>query len=261
MPIRTSYAEGTPSWIDLTTSDPAAALAFYGELFGWTFDASPTADGNEYVMASLNGHTAAGMMQQRADLAEMDVPSMWNTYITVDDIAATVAKVESAGGSIMMPSLEAMDAGHMAVVSDTTGAIICLWQPNQHIGCEIVNEAGALTWNELIDDDIPAANAFYAEVFGMAAVAQDMGGGVTYNLFMVGDDMVAGALNPPMEGIPNHWSVYFQVDDADATAERAAFLGGSAMGPATEIPTVGRIVVLQDPTGATFVAIQPADQP
>ena len=35
MPERDSYEPGTPSGVDLSTPDPAAAKRFYGELFGW----------------------------------------------------------------------------------------------------------------------------------------------------------------------------------------------------------------------------------
>jgi predicted enzyme related to lactoylglutathione lyase len=37
MPERTSYTQGTPNWVDLPTSDQAAAKAFYAGLFGWTY--------------------------------------------------------------------------------------------------------------------------------------------------------------------------------------------------------------------------------
>ena len=65
MPERTQYAPGTPSWVDLQTSDQAGAKSFYGALFGWEYDDQPVghdADGNEvfYSMATKNGkHVAA----------------------------------------------------------------------------------------------------------------------------------------------------------------------------------------------------------
>lgn len=259
MSVETSYEHGTPSWVDLMTTDPAGAQEFYGGLFGWDFEANPTPDGQVYIMASLRGKSAAGMGQQQQEQVDMGIPPMWNTYITVSDIEETVGKTEGAGGSVMMPPIEVMDAGHMAVVVDPTGGVVCMWQANEHIGAEIRAEHGALAWNELITDNLEAAASFYKALFGLDTQEQDMGEGNIYTLLMRGEDMVAGMLPPPMEGMPNHWAVYFQVDDIDATVAKAEASGGSSMAPIMDIPSVGRIAALQDPQGANFLVIQPAE--
>jgi predicted enzyme related to lactoylglutathione lyase len=256
MPVVTSHAQGTPSWIDLSTTDPAAAQAFYGPLFGWSFEVNPTDQGDEYIMASLNGSSAAGMMQQMAEQAAMGLPSLWNTYFTVDDIGATVGKVEGAGGSVMMPPMQVMDAGHLAVIVDPTGAVACLWQPGQHIGCEIVNEPGALIWNELVSTDSQAALQFYNDIHGTTTIEEDMGMEEPYRMLVVGENPVAGAMAPPMEGIPNHWSIYFNVANLDETLSLAAELGGAVVVPAFDVPGVWRMAGLTDPTGAMFMLMQ-----
>lgn len=255
MPTRTEYAQGTPSWIDLSTTDPGAAQSFYGPLMGWSFDTNPTPEGGEYTMATLDGKAAAGMMQQQPEQAKMGIPSLWNTYITVDDVAAAAGRVEEAGGSVMMPPMEVMDAGHMSVVVDPSGAVVCLWQPVESIGCEIVNEPGALCWNELVSDNVAAAVPFYKSVLGIDSAEQDIGGPDPYTMFMVGDAPVGGAMAPPMEGIPNHWSVYFAVGDTEATVAQATELGGTIIAPPFDTP-VGLMAGIQDPTGATFSVIQ-----
>ncbi|NNF54217.1 MAG: VOC family protein [Acidimicrobiales bacterium] len=260
MPVRESYAHGTPSWIDLSTTDVEGAQEFYGPLLGWSFETNPTPEGGKYTMASLKNKSAAGMMQQAEEQAQMGIPPMWNTYITVDDLDQAVAKTTEAGGSVMMPPMEVMDSGRMAVITDATGAVVCLWQANNHIGSEIVNEPGALTWNELITDDVDSAKSFYNSVFGLGATEQDMGEGNIYTTLMQGDDMVAGVMLPPMDGLPNHWSVYFAVADVDETVAKATELGGTVLGPVMDIPDIGRMAVLQDPQGATFNAMQAAPQ-
>lgn len=257
MSVKTSYSQGTPSWVDLSTTDPAAAQAFYGELFGWTFVANET-PGDDYIMASLDGSAAAGMMQQSADQAAMGLPSMWNTYFSVDDINATVASVEDAGGSVMMPPMAVMDAGHMAVVVDPSGAVACLWQAQQHIGCEVVNEPGALIWNELLSSDVPAALGFYAKAFGIGTMEQDMGQPEPYRMLVVDEQPIAGAMAPAMDGIPNHWSVYFAVADVDAALSKTTELGGKVVVPALDVPGVGRLGGIEDPTGAMCMLMEPA---
>jgi hypothetical protein len=69
------------------------------------------------------------------------------------------------------------------------------------------------------------------------------------------EDVVA-SLNPLAEDqpdVPAHWSVTFAVDDADATAAKAAELGGQVVVAPFDAPWV-RMTVLSDPRGATFIA-------
>jgi uncharacterized protein len=254
MPVRTSYAQGTPNWVDLQSTDQPAAKAFYAGLFGWTYDDQPMGEGAVYSMAKFGGQDVAAIAPQSPELKAAGAPPMWNTYIAVDSADDAAAKVEAAGGQVAMPPFDVMDAGRMAFVLDPSGAAVAFWQANQHIGASLVNEAGALTWNELITTD-PAAAKFYEQVLGVTTSTMDMGTG-EYTLFHVGDQMVGGCTPPPMEGVPNHWHVYFAVDDADATAAKATELGGSVMVAPFDSP-VGRMAVLTDPQGAVFSIIKP----
>ena len=153
MPERTSYAQGTPNWVDLQTTDQDAAKAFYAGLFGWTYDDQPMAEGPVYSMAMLGGHQVAAIAPQPPEMAAAGAPPMWNTYIAVDSVDDAAAKVEAAGGKVAMAPFDVMDAGRMAFVMDPGGAAVALWQANQHIGATLVNEPGAVTWNELITAD------------------------------------------------------------------------------------------------------------
>lgn len=258
MPVRTSYAQGTPNWVDLQTTDQAAAKAFYAGLLGWAYDDQPMGEGALYSMAKLGDEYVAAIAPQPPELQAAGAPPMWNTYIAVDSVDDAVTRVEAAGGQVAMPPFDVTDAGRMAFVLDPSGVPVALWQANQHIGATLVNETGTLTWNELITTD-PAAGKFYEQVLGVTTSTMDMGTG-EYTLFHVGDQMVGGSTPPPMEGVPNHWHVYFAVDDADATAARAAELGGSVMVAPFDTP-VGRMAVLTDPQGAVFSIIKPAPQP
>jgi len=116
MPVRTSYAQGTPNWVDLQSPDQNAARAFYGSLFGWTFDDQPMPDGAVYSMAKLGDHDVAAIAAQPAEAIAAGAPPMWNTYLAVDSVDEAVAKVESAGGQVAMAPFDVMDAGRMAFV-------------------------------------------------------------------------------------------------------------------------------------------------
>ena len=71
------------------------------------------------------------------------------------------------------------------------------------------------------------------------------------------EDVVA-SINPIPDDQPDtpaHWSVTFGVDDADATAAKAAELGGTVVVSPFDAPWV-RMAVVADPQGATFIASQ-----
>ena len=145
MATMTEYLDGVPSWVDLMTPDPTASRAFYAALFGWDYDDQPTdRPGIDYTMAMKGGRAAAGMMQLSPEMAAGGMPPVWTTYVTVSDIDATTGRVETAGGTLLQPPMDVMEAGRMAVLTDPAGAVICAWQAREHIGCEVVNEHGAL---------------------------------------------------------------------------------------------------------------------
>jgi uncharacterized protein len=258
MPRRDSYAEGTPNWVDLQTTDTGAAKAFYTTVFGWTYDDQPMPQGGVYSMAKLGEEPVAAIAPQSPELAAAGVLPMWNTYLAVDAVDDTVAKTEAAGGQVAMAPFDVMDAGRMAFIIDPAGAAVALWQAGRHIGATLVNEPGTVTWNELITTD-PSAGAFYEQLLGLTTTTMDMGTG-QYTMLAVGGDPVGGITAPQMPGVPNHWHVYFAVADADATAAKVSDLGGSILAEPFDTPA-GRIAVARDPQGAAFSIIQSATQP
>ena len=251
MPERTSYVSGTPSWIDVQTTDPDSAKKFYGELFGWTYDDRPIDEENGvfYSMALVNGVEVAAI-SPLGDQAAAGVPPHWNSYISVDDIEAATAKVEPAGGTVIAPPFDVMTAGRMAVIADPTGAVFELWEARDNIGAKIVNEPGTFCWSELVTPDVAKAAAFYAAVVGWGSETNG-----DYTEFKLGGESIAGCMNPPMPGMPTVWGIYFAVADTDATVARATALGGSVLAPAMDIEP-GRFAVLADPQGAVFMVIK-----
>ena len=255
MPTRTEHAPGTPSFTDLATTDAAGAKAFYGAVFGWSFVDNETDIGTIYTMAQQGGRDVAGIMTQPSEQVEMGIPPMWNTYVTVADVHETIGEVEALGGSVHMPPMDVMDAGIMAVIADPTGAVCCVWQPKAGIGSEVVNEHGALCWNEVMTGDVPAAAAFYAGLFGWSTQEMDMGDAGVYTVFMLGERGIAGGTGlPPVEGVPPHWGTVFAVDDCDAVAAAVAEHGGSVMAGPFDTP-MGRSAACADPSGAVFQII------
>jgi len=257
MPKRESYASGTPNWVDLQAADQDAAKAFFAELLGWSYNDLPADETGDvvYAMAMVDGLEVAAIAAL-GDQADAGMPAHWNAYVSVDDIDATLIRVAPAGGTVLAPAFDVLDAGRMAVIQDPTGAILELWQPARHVGAALVDEPGAWSWTELITPDIPAAAAFYNAVFGWDTKQHD--DEPPYTEFTLSGASVAGALNPPMPGIPPSWGVYFSVSDTDAIVTKAEALGASVRVEPTDIPP-GRFAVLADPQGALFNVITMRD--
>lgn len=114
---------------------------------------------------------------------------------------------------------------------------------------------GEFCWIELGTTDQGAAKNFYSSLFGWQPNDMPMGPDEYYTIFRLeGRDAAAAyKLNPErMPGVPPHWMPYISVTDADATAARAAQAGGKVVAPPFDVFDLGRMAVIQDPTGATF---------
>lgn len=260
MSERTSYEPGTPCWIDLSTPDQDAAAEFYGALFGWSVveGEDPEATGG-YRVATLDDHAVGGVMK----IMEEGQPPAWSTYVAVTDVDATVAKAKEAGGQMMFEPMDVLDYGRMSFIVDPTGAVLGLWQPGKNKGAGIVNEPGALAWDELNTRDLEAAKQFYGAVFGWTFNDEHRGEGPGYTTILLGGKPVGGMLDlnaaeVPAE-VPAHWQVYFAVEDTDATVETAKQGGGGLMLEPFDTP-VGRIAILHDPFGASFAVIALSEQ-
>ena len=257
MSERDGYQPGVPCWIDTWQPDADAAVAFYTQLFGWEAeDTMPLGTPGKHFVCRLRGRDVAAI----ASRPEVAPPvTAWTTYIWVESAEVTAAKVVDAGGSVVMDPFESLDGGRIAIVADPAGAPFGVWQPGTHKGAGLVNEAGAWAMSLLSTSDPEAAKAFYSTVFGWET--ETFGAGQSAVTLWrlpgyVGGEPeqpvprdVVGVMSPT-DASPS-WSVDFWVDDVDATAEKAAALGGRVMEPPFDLP-VGRTAVLADPQGAVF---------
>jgi uncharacterized protein len=115
---------------------------------------------------------------------------------------------------------------------------------------------GQFNWCELMTTDVDAAKKFYTKLFGWETEEMSVPG-MTYTVIKVGGEGIGGIMNipEPAKGMPPMWGAYVTVDDVDKTAKTAEKLGGKLHVPPTDIPTVGRFCVIEDPQGAVINAI------
>jgi predicted enzyme related to lactoylglutathione lyase len=256
MPEFTSYLPGTPCWTDVTSTDLPRAVEFYRGLFGWDADVATEPEAGGYTMFKLDGKNVAAGSPPMGDAAA----SYWTTYIASDDVDATAEKIRAAGGAVMMDPFDVFDAGRMTIASDPTGATFGVWQADQHIGAQLANDPGTMNWNECQTRDVAAAAAFYEAVFGVEVKAFPTAEGrPPYHVIQVDGRGVAGifGLDENMAEVPPNWSTVFAVADHDATIAKAQELGGTVLMQGMDLPDIGRLGVIKDPTGAVFQVLQP----
>jgi predicted enzyme related to lactoylglutathione lyase len=245
MSQRDGYQHGVPSWIAGAHPDPEQAVAFYTELFGWQ-----AGERGEQVVCTLRGRDVAGFV--RGDAAA------WRTNVWVDRADETAERATGAGGRVVTAPFDLPGIGRTAVLADPAGAVFTVSEPEPHRGALVVNEPGAWAMSALTTPDPEGAKASYGAVFGWQT-----------DTFAAGDIEVTLWRLPGYEGgepeqpVPAdvvgvaapgdapRWDVDLWVDDPDATAARAAELGGTVLMEPMDL-AVGRRAVLADPQGATF---------
>jgi uncharacterized protein len=238
-------------------------VSFYTELFGWDAeDTMPPGTPGKHYMCRLRGRDVAAIASRPAKAPP--TPPAWSTYVWVESAEETAAKVTMAGGSVVMEPFPSLDGGRIAVVADPAGAVFAVWQPGEHKGAQLVNEPGAWSMSALNTRDPDGAKEFYGGVLGWDTETLDLGaaevtlwrlsgyvGGETGQ--PVPRDVIATMAPMTGDDAPPRWSVDFWVDDVDATAERAAQLGGEVVAAPYDIPVAAlRQAVLADPQGAAF---------
>jgi len=251
MSVVTSYAPGTPCWVDVSTPDLERTELFYSRLFGWKPAPRTEAAWSGYAMLQLDGIDVAGAGQA----AEESGPPVWSTYFASADVAATAERIVRGGGEVVVEPMDVFDAGRMCFGVDPTGAVFGVWQAGRHVGAGLVDEPVSFAWNELRTPDADAAAGFYGAVFGWAGEPLGDDPDFVYRV------MAAGSRSCGIwqQDDAARWSVYFAVGDPDATAVKAAELGGSVQREPTDTP-YGRMAVLEDPLGAAFSVIRLAEE-
>jgi uncharacterized protein len=248
MSERDGYENGVPCWVVALQPDCHAGAEFYGALFGW--DTSQYE--NRFFTARLRGRDVAAV----APLPDTKPPAAWITNVYADDPDATAAKAREAGGTVLAEPFD-NSQGRLAVIQDPTGAVFGAWRPAGVTGAQVVNEPSAWAMSRLDTPDPDAAAAFYGHVFGWTTEA--FGPVTMFRLpgYVGGEpeqpvsrEVVATMSAAHGDGAPG-WGVNLWDRDVDATAARAAELGGRVLAAPFDTP-MSRMAVLADPHGAPF---------
>lgn len=241
---------GAPCWIDLYSSDTDKATDFYGQLFGWTTESAGPEFGGYFTFLKDGKHVAGCMHND----GQEGYPDAWTVYLTTDDAGRTAAAAAAQGGRILLEPMAVAENGVMAMVVDPGQATIGVWQPGNQKGFDVRNEVGTAAWFELHTREYDATVDFYRDVFGWDPHTAGDSPEFRYTTLGRDENALAGIMDATRfmpEGAPAAWSIYFEVDDTDATLEQVAELGGKILRPAEDTP-FGRLAQAADPTGTSF---------
>ena len=160
----------------------------------------------------------------------------------------------------MVPPTDVPGMVRFAVAMDPQGAAFGVVQNISARTPEPIIDAapapGSFCWDELATKDLDAAGKYYGSVFGWTGKLGE--GAMPYWHWKSGTMDIGGMMAIPMPNMPPYWLAYIAAADVDAKTAKVRELGGKViMGP-MEVENVGRLSVVQDPTGATFALFRSA---
>ncbi|KAB8167910.1 VOC family protein [Streptomyces sp. 3MP-14] len=249
---------GTHRWVSLMVRDVSVAQRFYGELFGWEFDAGPAQLG-PYVRALRDGHPVAGLGELASGVRSTAVS--WLPYIATEDVDATAGTIRECGGTVAVGPIEVDQVGRLAIASDVNGAVFGLWQGGPRRSRPFYGPAGTPEWNELITADTSVVSKFYSNVLGYEAVPEPaLPEEMDYLTLRLNGRPVASIRGVGARALPPdrgpHWQTYFSVPDVDQALRDVERLGGRALS-APEVSPFGRWAKAADPEGGIFAVVRP----
>jgi uncharacterized protein len=251
-------------WYELMTSDPEGAIAFYGDVVGWTaqpFGGERTED--PYHVVSGSAGPLGGIMRIPAEAKDCGMSPWWGGYVGSADVDADAERLSGAGASVKRPPEDIPGVGRFAVMNDPGGAIFMLLKGSSPDGMEAAPPmaTGHVGWHELYSGSFDADLAFYTSQFGWGkGEAMDMGPMGSYQLFSMsgGTDFnsMEGGMMPKPEQMPEpQWLFYFVVPDIDEGVEKVKAGGGTVLNGPAEVPGGAWIIQATDPQGAMFALV------
>ena len=254
-----TYSPGDPCWMDLMTDSMEATRAFYGALFGWTFE-DAGADFGHYNTMFLNGVPVAGAMQNAdaaagmpEDMTDTALGNYWTAYLSTDDIHALAARAEAAGASVMYDPMRVGDSGWNTVVVHPALGAVGAWQKLDFAGIGEQMKPGTPYWFEGHSAAFDEAQTLLAEVFewdnSMMADTPEF----RYGQNRGGEEPTAGLYDSAetLGELPAHWQVYIGAEDIDAAVAKVVELGGTVLSEPQDSPW-GRLAFVADSLGATL---------
>jgi predicted enzyme related to lactoylglutathione lyase len=256
LPGEGSALPGKIVWHDLLTDTPDETRAFYGGLFGWTFEPLDVPGAN-YTLIRHQGRLIGGMVDQNRLATPADI-SQWVVVLSVADAAQATQTLADAGGTVFTPPTSLGERGTISVVADPQGAVLALLQTDGHDPADNGADTpiGGFLWDELWASDPADAAAFYQRLaaFDMEPLAAGPEQApVAYKVLSSQGVPRLGIRKRPADDLSPTWASYLRVADEDGLKDivaRTEALGGRVLMPVTQRPRGGHVAVIAGPSGA-----------
>lgn len=245
----------TSSGTNCSPAIPDAAVEFYGSVVGWKARDSGMGGGMDYRLLSAGGTDVGGLMKLPADAAVNGMRPTWLGYVGVDDVDATVKKIEQAGGAVHMPPTDIPGVGRFAMVADPQGVTFYVMRGTVDGTSEAFSTktAGHCSWNELVTSDQAAALDFYVTQFGWEhGDSMPMGKAGDYRFLEHGGEMIGAVMNRMDADQPTRWNFYYRVPSITAAVEAIKARGGTIEFGPEEVPGGDHVINATDPQGVSF---------
>jgi predicted enzyme related to lactoylglutathione lyase len=251
-PASQEHHVGKVIFVELVTSDLAAAKQFYAGLFGWTFR-DIRARGTEYAEASLDGLPVAGLIHKGVPAGEHRQPA-WLTFIAVRDVDAAKKIALQQGAKVLFEPHSVPNRGREAVFADPQGAIFAVLASSSGDPPDVLAAPGEWIWSSLITSDPDTDAAFYQTLFDYEVFDLPADEG-TRHLMLASDNYARASANTLPANRPNahpHWLNYVRVEDAVKMTAKVVALGGRVLVEPRVDRHGGKVAVVADPLGARF---------
>ena len=246
-------------WFEHASRDSKRAQDFYREVLGWKTERWQ--GGYDMIMA---GETPESMIGGYRQLETPKEIPHWISYVSVEDVDLAAKEAAVHGGKVIEEPHEIPGVGRTARIRDPQGAELYFFHsaggdpPDPSTHGE--PRARSFFWNELHTNDPASALSFYEKVLGYThETMTNLGPGNDYHVLSrdgVGRCGMTDKLSKEESRGAPHWLPYVAVDDADAALARAKELGGKVHAGPYDIPGVGRMGVIEDPTGAVLAVMK-----
>ena len=118
-------AAGHFVWNELPSKDPAASIAFYTQLGGFTVNKMEMPGMGTYNVLESDGQGRAGIMPQPMP----EAPHLWLPYVNVASADQTAEKARRLGANVVVPPTQIPNVGRFAIFVDAQGAGTGILQP------------------------------------------------------------------------------------------------------------------------------------
>jgi len=230
------FTPGRWVWADLVTSDVGTAAAFYGKVFGWTFETYGGEDDRDtYTLVLADGLPIGGMVFDPRAMKGTVPSARWVGLISVGDVRAATDAVAGNGGKVVYAPVMLGERGETAVFQDPEGNLFGVVRSKNGDPADFAGDLNEWVWVDLWTGDVGQATKFYSAVAGYQVVP------VPENNGRGGAHLVAGGYARA--------GVIVRVADAGATVEQARAAGGRVIRTPVNVgPAI--VAIITDPTGA-----------